>query len=134
MGRVIWFLTNWQARLLGVEAELARVDSARDRLQILCKAHLKCFGKLHVSGWCWLVSCVVIGTGLTVGASYDVIFLVLLGLIGPLHFVISRPRLQYAIRKDLLNRGIPTCVRCGYDRSGRDGKPCSECGEPPVIS
>ena len=53
------------------------------------------------------------------------------GLSFSLGFVwICRRDLQRSLRKQLLERGVPICVRCGYDLRGQTAPRCLECGKP----
>lgn len=41
-----------------------------------------------------------------------------------------RKPMQGSIRRQLLDRGIPVCLECGYDLRGRTDPRCPECGSP----
>jgi hypothetical protein len=42
--------------------------------------------------------------------------------------LLIRRRITLDLRKQLVARGLPTCVRCGYDLTGNVSGVCSECG------
>ena len=145
MDRLSSVMADWLARSIGVHAEMAHVSSIPDRIEILRNARSRCFGKIRVSGFCCLVSFFVMVAGLIILDRYGdlfrnvrrwyfahFVFFIVLTIL--LHFLTCRRQLQGLIRKDLVRRGIPVCVRCGYDRTGSAGKRCPECGEPPLIS
>ena len=39
-----------------------------------------------------------------------------------------RRRITLNIRQELIQRGMPTCVACGYNLTGNQTGRCSECG------
>ena len=41
-----------------------------------------------------------------------------------------RNQLQRCLREQLLERGVPICLVCGYDLRGQIDPRCSECGTP----
>lgn len=43
------------------------------------------------------------------------------------HFIF-RPHLQRSLREQLVQRGVPICVGCGYDLRGQIHPRCPECG------
>jgi len=54
---------------------------------------------------------------------------VVAGVVLPLtyNFAFRRP-LRTLIRKELLARRVPVCVKCGYDLRGQETSRCPECG------
>lgn len=48
---------------------------------------------------------------------------------GTFQYVFRRP-LQKQMRLELVARGIPICVTCGYDLRGQREPRCPECGRP----
>jgi fructose-specific phosphotransferase system IIC component len=44
--------------------------------------------------------------------------------------VVWRGPLQAQIRRELNERGIPLCIRCGYNLTGLTQPRCPECGTP----
>ncbi len=44
-------------------------------------------------------------------------------------YIWNRP-LRRHLRRWLADRGVPICIRCGYDLSGQIEPRCPECGEP----
>ena len=52
-----------------------------------------------------------------------------LSLVPAIQFLWYRPRRQH-LRRWLVDRGVPICLRCGYDLSGQVEPRCPECGEP----
>jgi len=51
------------------------------------------------------------------GASYAALYLL-------------RNRVTRSLRRQLIERGVPICFRCGYDLRGQDRPRCPECGQP----
>jgi len=43
--------------------------------------------------------------------------------------IVHKP-FQRAIRRALVERGLPVCIACGYDLRGNVSGVCPECGEP----
>ena len=43
---------------------------------------------------------------------------------------LGRRDIQRFLRKQLLERGVPICLRCGYDLRGQTEPRCPECGTP----
>ena len=41
----------------------------------------------------------------------------------------ARPKMRRAIRRELVRRGIPICVHCGYDTRNLTENRCPECGK-----
>jgi hypothetical protein len=46
------------------------------------------------------------------------------------HHAWFRGPLQRSLREQLLTRGVPICVECGYDLRGQTTPRCPECGSP----
>ncbi|MGE5607712.1 MAG: hypothetical protein ACM359_00515 [Bacillota bacterium] len=54
-----------------------------------------------------------------------------MGIWGPLClFWLFRRRIQRTLRQQLLARGVPICLGCGYDLRGQLEPRCPECGTP----
>lgn len=57
---------------------------------------------------------------------------VLLGgaLVAAEHYLLFRTHTQRSLRRQLVERGVPICVACGYDLRGQLEPRCPECGTP----
>jgi len=52
------------------------------------------------------------------------------GIGGALAFRCNERFLVSIIRRELVGRGYPLCLHCGYDLTGNTSGVCSECGTP----
>lgn len=124
-------------------AELAHFKSIFDRQEALQAAHadprVKRIAGAGQTAICLLVavSCFVL---VRQGASLYVVaaFAAALGgglIFAHLHLWI-RPRIHENLRRQLLARGVPICLACGYDLRGQTVPRCPECGaacEPSLV-
>ncbi len=62
------------------------------------------------------------------GGWFRLALMCICGLLG-VEYLWYRPRRQH-LRRWLADRGVPICLRCGYDLSGQVEPRCPECGEP----
>ncbi|MBN1347708.1 MAG: hypothetical protein JXQ73_33785 [Phycisphaerae bacterium] len=54
-----------------------------------------------------------------------------LGAMWPFFMVlVLRSKVRVSLRRQLVERGIPICIRCGYDLRGQTEPRCPECGTP----
>ncbi len=129
----------WQERLF---PELQRLETPQERRELLTAVERRTVGLFKriaflvvlgaVAGLVCSVALIALArwlpipryargpvTGAIVGAAS--IFAV--------HIFWRRP-LQREIRRELNQRGVPVCVRCGYDLTGLTQRRCPECATP----
>lgn len=60
-----------------------------------------------------------------------VVFGLLMGLtVGPGAILVWRNTVRRSLREQLIEKGIPICLKCGYDLRGQAVPRCPECGAP----
>ena len=130
----------WRTKLF---PELLLLDRNAERKQLLRDAKRK----MKHRGWYAAAVCVgVIGSVLApqyferrIGAYFSVsrtrLFGILVTGLAVAAVVWAIQRLWYKplrdqVRRELIARGIPVCLRCGYNLTGLSEPRCPECGEP----
>ncbi len=116
--------------------ELARFESekAQRRALFVATRHMGLRGILWaalVLLWGLSVALVARFVGIPDWALRYVVYPLLVALpagSGPVWF--GRRYVQRSLRRQLLERGVPICLRCGYDLRGQTEPRCPECGKP----
>lgn len=65
---------------------------------------------------------------------YDAVSFALPAALLVVSYLASRKPIRCQLRRQLLQRGIPVCIDCGYDLSGNVSGRCPECGKPFKLS
>jgi hypothetical protein len=110
--------------------EIALIENARERKEVWGRA-------LVASGQLWwffagMMMLAPMPAWLTFGTELGPLALPILisaaGFVFLAPFVVVRRRITRAIRIQLVQRGIPMCIPCGYDLTGNTSGICPECG------
>ncbi len=86
----------------------------------------------------YMVNCAVLFGGCLFVQLYTASFLAMVpagtllaaGLLILEHRFLYRPYVKRSLREQLLGRGVPICLECGYDLCGQFDPRCPECGAP----
>ncbi len=137
----------WQARLY---PELLLLDTNAERKQVLREAQANMLaateGPLHRRGYA-AAAIILISVSLVVtqylvrriGEDLSLLGARLVGVVGyglaAALVVMAIQRLWYKplrdqLRRELIARGIPVCLHCGYNLTGLTEPRCPECGQP----
>ncbi|MFO0838851.1 MAG: hypothetical protein U1D55_10015 [Phycisphaerae bacterium] len=116
--------------------ELEHAETIFDRHDMLRRAYAdrrvrRVRGLLH--GLCGVGLAVAMWCAMPLGALLfpTLIAITLFGGAGVFagELLLVREPLRRVLREHLIARGVPICIRCGYDLRGQVGARCPECGE-----
>ncbi|UCE59492.1 MAG: hypothetical protein JSU63_18865 [Phycisphaerales bacterium] len=121
--------------------ELLRIESDSDRKDVLKKASKRVtYGAGYYLAFVAVVLCGVLVArvvqsacsrwGALPGYLAGTASALACGAAGGLLFLSAREKISRNIRLELVARGMPVCIECGYDLTGNESGVCPECGEP----
>ena len=113
------FDSKRQQRYAWAVAELAVVRQPAFWITIIIVLLADCWLSLSLADWGVPISM----RGEILGA-----LIVLTVFAGILLLWVSRKTFRHALRKQLVEDGIPVCINCGYDLRGSEDR-CPECGQ-----
>ena len=117
--------------------DLARFDSKRQQRYAWAVAELAVVRR--PAFWIWLTSILIVeigisfslpiwGVPMSMRGGLRGVLMLLAGLAYIALLWASRQRFRHSLRKQLVEDGIPICIKCGYDLRGSKDI-CPECGE-----
>jgi hypothetical protein len=121
----------------GLFPELEHVTSSKDRRRILSQAQTR---YVLIRPWFWVL-CASVVVFMIYGRGFLSVYFGLhgyisAGIVGAAAgismtyggFWFARRQIRLYLRHEMRGRGIPLCLRCGYDLRGTPSGRCPECG------
>ena len=123
-------------RLGRILPELYRFESDEERKAAMRQANSMVWGSARP--WLWLFLLVITAVGLIFARwqleeEYPVVEWICpaaTSLLAGTWIWFCRSELRHLLREQLVDKGVPVCLRCGYDLRGQVDARCPECGTP----